>query len=179
MLSSSSSKDDKTRTYLDSGCSYHTFRKTSIPKSVNIDTSDIVNIQTAHSGTFIQSSGRAADAGLLKDVIVVEDSLMPANLASLAVFDRAGYKTVVENGIATVSKGDEIVLVAKLTNKNLYEFDAIPLLQPYKATNLLTHAMLGSVPVKSTLELWHRRLNQGGPKKNFLMPISLMPGLNA
>ena len=34
---------------------------------------------------------------------------MPANLSSLAVFDRVGYKTIVENGIATVSKGDEIV----------------------------------------------------------------------
>ena len=70
MLSSSSSNGDKNLTYLDSGCSYHTFRKTSIPKSVNIDTSDIVNIQTAHTGTFIQSSGRVADAGILKDVIV-------------------------------------------------------------------------------------------------------------
>jgi hypothetical protein len=159
MLSSSSSNGDKNLTYLDSGCSYHTFRKTSIPKSVNIDTSDIVNIQTAHTVTFIQSSGRVADAGILKDVIVVEDSLMPANLASLAVFDRAGYKPVVENGIATVSKGDEIALVAKLTEKNLYEFDAVPLLKPYKATTLLTHAMLGSAPVKNTLDLWHRRLN--------------------
>ena len=51
-------------------------------------------IQTAHTGTFIQSSGRAADAGILKDVIVVEDSSMPANFASLAVFDKVLIYTI-------------------------------------------------------------------------------------
>jgi hypothetical protein len=64
MLSSSSSDAPKNIAILDSGCSYHTFRISSLPTSVKIDTSDIVNIQTAHAGTFIQSSGRT-DAGLL------------------------------------------------------------------------------------------------------------------
>ena len=58
---------------LDSGCTHHTLKRSLFPDSVPIDTTQVVDIQTAHSGTSIKSSGRAS-AGVLKDAIVVMQS---------------------------------------------------------------------------------------------------------
>ena len=74
---------------LDSGCTHHTLKRSALPRNVPIDTSQIVNIQTAHAGTSITSSGRA-NVGALKNAIVVDDQVIPISLASLAQFDRAG-----------------------------------------------------------------------------------------
>ena len=138
---------------LDSGCTHHTLKRSVLPRNVPIDTSQIVNIQTAHAGTSITSSGRA-NVGALKNAIVVDDQVIPISLASLAQFDRAGYETNIKNGKAIVRKNDKVLFTAALTNRNLYEFDVTPLLQ-----DNLASALLGSAPVVQNLDLWHRRLN--------------------
>ena len=138
---------------LDSGCTHHTLKRSLFPDSIPIDTSQVIHIQTAHTGTSINSSGRAS-AGVLKDAIVVDDQIIPISLASLPQFDKAGYETLIKNGKAIVSKNGNILFTASLTNRNLYEFDVTPLL-----ANNEVSALLGSAHVEENLDLWHRRLN--------------------
>ena len=148
-----SSSLEKHRAVLDSGCTHHTFKRAAVPINVPIDTSKIVNIQTAHTDTSIKSSGRA-NLGIFKDAIIVEDQKMPVSLASLPQFDRAGCETIIKNGKAVVSKNGKVLFTAALTDRNLYEFDSTPFLNGDSI-----FALLGSAPVVQNLDLWHRRLN--------------------
>ena len=144
---------EKHRTALDSGCTHHTFKHAAVPINVPIDTSNIVNIQTALTGTSFTSSGRA-NLGLFENAIIVDNQKMPLSLASLPQLDRSGCETLIKNGKAVVSKNGKVLFTAELTDRNLYEFDSSPLLDMDSA-----YALLGSAPVVQNLDLWHRRLN--------------------
>jgi len=144
---------EKYRTALDSGCTHHTFKQAAVPIDVPIDTSKIVNIQTALTGASFISSGRA-NFGIFENAIIVDNQKMPMSLASFPQLDRAGCETIIKNGKAVVSKNGKVLFTAELTDRNLYEFDSSLLLDVNSA-----YALLGSAPVVQNLDLWHRRLN--------------------
>jgi hypothetical protein len=139
---------------LDSGCSSHTIKSSCLPETTVVDNSNVVNIQTASSGTTLSAFGKASE-GLVRNALVVDDKHLTKNLVSIAKLDRAGYTTTFCNGegIVTDSKG-KIVTRAPLSNHDLYEFD----IREMFSSNMDT-ALLGSVTLdENNLETWHLRL---------------------
>ena len=115
---------------LDSGCSSHLLQHEGIPSNTKIDNSKSTTVMTAKSGQGIQTLGRA-DTGILKNSLIAEKGDMKKSLISIPTFDREGCRTVFENGTGTVTdRHGRVIAVAKLTHKNLYEFDLRQLTEP-------------------------------------------------
>ncbi len=68
---------------LDSGCSSHTVKRSSLPMGSIIDRTQPTNIQTASSGIMLPSFGKSSN-GLLHNALVVDDDLLTKNLISIA-----------------------------------------------------------------------------------------------
>ena len=103
----------------------------------------------------------------VKYVLLEEDSLIHVNLASLALFHRARCRQwlkmalqlfrMVTTLFAWQADGEKICM-------NLYGLILL-LKPPPDKPNLLSHEMLGSVPVELALSLWCRRVDYYNKKR--------------
>ena len=74
---------------LDSACTSHTVKRSSLPKKQVMDSLRVTHIQTASSGATMPSFGKASN-GVMEDAFVVEDNKLAKNLVSIPKLDRAG-----------------------------------------------------------------------------------------
>ena len=141
---------------LDSGCSSHTIKYSSLPLGAFVDRTQTTNIQTASSGAMIPSFGKSSN-GLVKNALVIDDNDLTENLISIPKLDRAGCTITFKGGMGTVTDKDgRVVTQAPLTNRNLYEFN---IREMFESSALTATALLGSaaLPDKDP-QTWHLRL---------------------
>ena len=137
---------------LDSACTSHTVKRSSLPKEQVMNSSRVTHIQTASSGATMPSFAKASN-GVVQDALVVEDNRLAKNLVSIPKLDRAGYTTIFSNGrgVVTDPQGN-VIADAPLSENDLYEFDIRDLFDTQKA-------MLGSATLdESEIDTWHVRL---------------------
>ena len=74
---------------LDSGCSFHTIKKSCLPKDIQINSSTPISIQMASVGATLEALGRASN-GIVQKTLVVADKKLAENLVSIPKLDRNG-----------------------------------------------------------------------------------------
>jgi hypothetical protein len=162
---------------LDSGCSSHTIKFSSLPSGAFVDRTRTTHIQTASSGTMIPSFGKSSN-GLVKNALVIDDANLTENLISIPTLDRAGCTITFSGGMDTVTDKDgRVVTQAPLTNRNLYEFDIREL---FESSALSATALLGNAALPDNdPQTWHVRLGHRNldnirvaVKKNLISGIS-------
>ena len=146
---STSRSTKKYQITLDSGATTHVMNASSLDGGVEVMHAPST-IKTAHLGDTM-TSNLIANVGILKDVIIMDDSNLDMNLASVARFDKAGYRVVFERGMGVVYDADGNTLLEATLTDDLYIFDMRDAMQYQKA-------MLASSAPKEDLNLWHRRL---------------------
>ena len=95
---------EKHKISLDSGATAHVMNASSLHGCVEVMHAP-TTIRTAHAGDTM-TSNLSANVGILKDVIVMEDTNLDMNLASVARFDKAGCRVVFERGMGVVYGAD-------------------------------------------------------------------------
>jgi hypothetical protein len=150
---------------LDSGASSHTLDARALPSHVDIDSTQSSTIKTAKIGENLSTLGRA-DAGMLKQSLVLQPGTLNENLVSIPSLDNTGHITVLGNseglvyrgGTVTVT-GGTLVATAPLDHKtNLYQ------LQNIQDMMQSDSVLLGSAPIKEDIGLWHKRLAHRGKR---------------
>ena len=136
-------------TALDSGASVHLMNASALDGCAVLHKEEAV-IRTAQAGSEMKSTF-TTNVGVMERVRIVENDALDTNLASVAMFDAAGYRCVFEGGTGTVYDGDGSVIIRANLVDGLYLFDA-------KDTPVVAHAMLASTAPKEDIHLWHRRL---------------------
>ena len=147
---------------LDSGATVHIVNAHSLNADTEVEYAPTV-IRTAHAGDTMHATARA-DLGVMQRVCIMEDNTLDMNLASVACFDKAGYRIVFEGGTGVVYDSEGNTIVEAQLIDDLYIFDL-------RDTMAHERALLASSAPKEDLNLWHRRLGHRN-KRDILAAVN-------